>query len=227
MNLDCLPPAPGYFVAGTDTGAGKTYVACALIEALKRRGARVAAMKPVAAGVEGDGSNEDVRRLVAAANVAADPRDVNPYCFAPPIAPHVAAQRAGVVIALEVIANAFERLCATADVVIVEGAGGLLVPIDDMRGMDSIPQLLDLPVILVVGMRLGCINHALLSAEALRARGLRLVAWVANEIDPLMEAKEENFEALAQRLGAPCLARLPWTPPAGEGNPVTSNIGIY
>lgn len=215
MNLDRLPPARGYFVAGTDTGAGKTHVACALIEALKRRGQRVAAMKPVAAGVEADGSNADVRRLVAAANVAADPRDINPYCFAPPIAPHIAAQRAGVVIELGVIAEAFERLCAMADVVVVEGAGGLLVPIDDVRGMDSIPQRLDLPVILVVGMRLGCINHALLSAEALRARGLRLAAWVANEIDPAMEAKEENFETLAQRLGVPCLARLPWTPPSG------------
>lgn len=216
MNLDCLPPARGFFVAGTDTGAGKTHVACLLIEALKRRGKRVAAMKPVAAGVEADGSNEDVRRLLRAANVPADPRDVNPYSFAPPIAPHIAASRIGVRIELEPVVAAFERLAAVADVVVVEGAGGLLVPLNDELGMDSIPQRLALPVIMVVGMKLGCINHALLSAEALRARELRLVAWVANEIDPDMEARDENFDTLARRLGAPCLVRLGWQ---GAGPP--------
>lgn len=217
MNLDCLPSARGYFVAGTDTGAGKTHVACLLIEALKRQGKRVSAMKPVAAGIEADGGNEDVRRLMRAANAQVDPRDVNPYCFAPAIAPHIAARRAGVDIELDVIAAAFERLGAISDVVVVEGAGGLLVPLNDELGMDSIPQRLGLPVILVVGMKLGCINHALLSAEAMRARELCLAAWVANEIDPGMEAGEENFDALEQRLRVPCLARVAWRP-AGRSN---------
>lgn len=208
--------ARGYFVAGTDTGVGKTYVACRLIEAFKQRGLRVAAMKPVAAGVEADGMNADVRLLMAAANVAAPPQAINPYCFAPAIAPHIAAQRSGVSMRLEVIEQAYGQLAARADVVIVEGAGGLLVPLDEETGMEAIPMRLHLPVVLVVGIRLGCLNHALLTCEAIARRGLELAGWVANVLEPEMDGLEENLHALSARISAPCLGRLGWNEPAAR-----------
>ncbi len=206
--LFSLPPSRGYFITGTDTGVGKTHAACLLIEALKRQGLRVAAMKPVAAGVGTDGMNEDVRRLMAASNVRAPLEQVNPYCFAPAIAPHLAAQQAGVCMSLEVMEQAYEKLAAQSDAVVVEGAGGFLVPMDEARGMDAIPLRLKLPVILVVGLRLGCLNHALLTAEAIRARGLVLAGWVGNRIDPHMEMGEENLTALRSLLRLPCLGLI-------------------
>lgn len=203
-----LLPSPGYFVTGTDTGVGKTHVCCLLIEALKQKGLRVAAMKPVAAGVEADGINDDVRRLMAASNVPADLRDVNPYSFAPPIAPHLAAKRAGVRIDLEVIASCYARLRDASDVVVVEGAGGFLVPLDEKTGMDAIPAKLGLPIVLVVGLKLGCLNHALLTCEAIASRGLVLAGWVDNILEPGMDGLEENIRTLEARIAAPCLARV-------------------
>lgn len=203
--------ARGYFITGTDTGVGKTHVACLLVEALKAQGLRVAAMKPVAAGIEADGMNADVRLLMAAANVPAARELVNPYCFAPAIAPHLAAQQAGVSLRLQVIAEAYAQLAAQADVVVVEGAGGFLVPLSDEAGMDAIPVRLGLPVIMVVGMRLGCLNHALLTAEAVRARGLPLAGWIANRIDPHMAEAEANLTSLHSILRSPCLGDLPWS----------------
>lgn len=212
-----FPPSRGFFITGTDTGVGKTFVACLLVDALKKNGLSVAVMKPVAAGVEADGMNEDVRRLMAASNVQAPLEQVNPYCFAPAIAPHLAARQAGVDMRVETIVQAYEQLAAQADVVVVEGAGGFLVPLNGKQGMDVIPLQLKLPVIMVAGLRLGCLNHALLTAEAIRARGLTLAGWIANRIDPEMEAAEENLHALHSVLRAPCLGEIPWQDGSSEG----------
>ena len=213
----------GVFVTGTDTGVGKTRVAVALIHALRAHGLRVAAMKPVSAGSapQGDSDplwaearvesyapgelNEDVAALLQAANVDADLRDVNPYAFADPIAPHIAAQRAGVRIDLEVIAAAYSRLAAAADVVVVEGAGGWRVPLNERDDMADLARRLGLPVVLVVGMRLGCLSHALLTAESIASRRLPWAGWVANHVDPAMAFQAENVAALRARLPAPCL----------------------
>jgi dethiobiotin synthetase len=200
--------AKGYFVTGTDTGVGKTLVACALLRAYAGRGLRAVGMKPVACGAEPGGSglvNDDVERLIAAGNVSAPREHVNPYCFAPPIAPHLAAEQAGVTMDLTHIAHAFERLAAAADVVVVEGVGGFCVPLNHSEDSAELAQYLGVPVILVVGMRLGCLNHALLTAHAIRARGLRLAGWIANRIDPAMAVAERNVAALAERLAGPLL----------------------
>lgn len=203
--------ARGVFVTGTDTGVGKTFVAVAVAAALAREGLRVAVMKPVAAGLDAHGRvSADVVALAAAANVDAPPQDVNPYAFAPAIAPHIAAAQCGVAIDLERIAAAYARLAARADAIVVEGAGGALVPLGSRLDMLDIASRLRLPVLLVVGMRLGCLNHALLSAVAIRARGLVLAGWVANRIVPSMAAADENVRALAQALAAPLVADIEW-----------------
>jgi dethiobiotin synthetase len=197
--------AHGYFVTGTDTGVGKTRIAVALIHALRAQGLRVAAMKPVAAGSAPGELNEDVVALSQAANVDAELRDVNPYAFAEPIAPHIAAQRAGVRIELEVIATAYARLAAAADVVVVEGAGGWRVPLNEHEDMADLARRLGLPVVLVVGLRLGCLNHALLTAESVVSRHLPWAGWVGNHIEPAMPYAAENVAALHARLPGPCL----------------------
>jgi dethiobiotin synthetase len=195
----------GLFVTGTDTGVGKTRVAVALIHALRARGLRVAAMKPVSAGHEPGELNEDVVALLQAANVAADIRDVNPYAFAEPVAPHIAAQQAGVRIELDTIAAAYARLAAAADVVVVEGAGGWRVPLNAHEDMADLAQRLGLPVVLVVGLRLGCLSHALLAAESIAHRKLPWAGWVGNAIDPDMACQPENVATLRARLPGPCL----------------------
>jgi len=197
--------ARGLFVTGTDTGVGKTRVALALIHALRARGLRVAAMKPVSAGHAPGELNEDVVALLQAANVAADVRDVNPYAFTPAIAPHIAAQQAGGRIELDTIAAAYSRLAAKADVVVVEGAGGWRVPLNEREDMADLAQRLDLPVVLVVGLRLGCLNHALLTAESIANRHLPWAGWVGNHVDPAMAQAAENVAALHARLPTPCL----------------------
>jgi dethiobiotin synthetase len=207
--------ARGLFVTGTDTGVGKTAVAAALLRALTSSGRRAVGMKPVSAGLAADGSvNPDVAALRAAGNVDAPQADRNPYAFAPAIAPHLAAAQAGVSIDLAVIATAYARLASHSDVVVVEGAGGVLVPIDATHDMLDIAALLRLPVLLVVGMRLGCLNHALLSVAAIRARGLDLAGWVANCMDPHMQAVAANVEALSRRLQASPVAMIAWGAPS-------------
>jgi dethiobiotin synthetase len=206
--------ARGLFVTGTDTGVGKTVVAAALLRALALSGKRAVGMKPVSAGLAADGSaNPDVAALLAAGNVDAPLADRNPYAFAPAIAPHLAAARTGVNIDLAVIAAAHARLAAQSDFVVVEGAGGALVPVDATHDMLDIAARLRLPVLLVVGMRLGCLNHALLSAAAIRARGLELAGWVANCIDPHMHAVAENVEALSLLLRTTPDAEIAWGAP--------------
>jgi dethiobiotin synthetase len=193
------------FVTGTDTGVGKTRVAVALIHALREQGLRVAAMKPVAAGHAPGELNEDVVALMQAANVTADVGDVNPYAFPEPIAPHIAAQLAGVQIELDVIAAAYFRLAATADVVVVEGAGGWRVPLNERDDMADLAQRLGLPIVMVVGLRLGCLSHALLTAESIAHRQLLWAGWVGNHVDPAMACQAENVAALHARLAGPCL----------------------
>jgi len=201
----------GLFISGTDTGVGKTLVATALLRALVEGGARAVGMKPVAAGISpGATVNADVGALIAAGNVEASLADVNPYSFALAIAPHLAAERSGVAIDLGTIAAAYDRLSARADVVIVEGAGGVLVPLGATADMLDVAAQLHLGVVLVVGIRLGCLNHALLSAQAVSARGIVLAGWIANRIDPAMDAADDNVAALAARLPAPLVADIGW-----------------
>jgi dethiobiotin synthetase len=197
----------GFFVTGTDTGVGKTLVACSLLRAFTARGLTAAGMKPVATGVT-PGATGDVEHLIAAANVVAPREEVNPYGFAPPIAPHIAAQQDGVRIELERIEQAFRALAARAQVVVVEGLGGFHVPLGHGADTTQLAARLALPVVLVVGMRLGCLNHALLTAGAIAARGLKLAGWVANHIDPDMAVATENVQALEEYIPAPLLARI-------------------
>jgi len=199
--------AGSLFVTGTDTGVGKTRVAQALLRAHVAVGRRAVGMKPVAAGVaDGAAVNVDVVALANAGNVEAPLADRNPYAFKLAVAPHLAAAAAGVAIDLSIVEAAYIRLAAHADVVIVEGAGGALVPLGVRDDMLDIPQRLGLPVLLVVGVRLGCLNHALLSEQAVRARGIELAGWIANVIDPDMLMRDANVAALAQRFAAPCIA---------------------
>jgi dethiobiotin synthetase len=186
-------------------------VGCALLRALVATGHRAVGFKPVAAGLAGgEIVHADVRQLVAAGNVDAPIADVSPYVFAPPIAPELAANAAGSTIELDRIDAAYRRLGAIADAIVVEGAGGALVPLSADRDMLDIAARLRLPVLLVVGLRLGCLNHALGSALAIAARGLRLAGWAANRIDPSMLAADENVAELSARLPAPLAADLRW-----------------
>lgn len=197
-----------YFVTGTDTGSGKTTIASALIRHFVNQGLQTVGMKPIASGcdfVDGQAINEDVTALVRASNVNAPKAIVNPYRFMPAIAPHIAASQAGVNIDTQVILDAYHQLSRMADVVIVEGAGGFLVPINADQTLADLAIQLDIPIILVVGMRLGCINHALLTVEAVKSRGLTLAGWVANQVDPHMAEFEANLQTLQQRIEIPCL----------------------
>ena len=198
-----------YFLTGTDTEIGKTFITCALLHHAAQRGLKAAGIKPVAAGTDAAGVNEDVASIRAASNLALPPKIVNPYCFKAAIAPHIAAAEEGVTIDFAPIAAACEHARQLADLLIVEGVGGFRVPLGVDRESADLAVALGLPVILVVGLRLGCINHALLTAEAIAARGLTLAGWVANRIDPAMPRQEENIAALAARLGAPLLGSVP------------------
>ena len=201
----------GLFITGTDTAVGKTVFGVALLRALVAAGWSAIGMKPVAAGRdEGEALNADVAALIAAANVAAPLADINPYSFARPIAPHLAAREDGTAIDLDRIGAAYARLARLADAVVVEGAGGVRVPLGSRMEMIDIPARLGLPVVLVVGIRLGCLNHALLSAQALGARGVRIAGWVANRVDPGMGEGDANVAALIERLPAPLVADIGW-----------------
>ena len=192
-----------YFITGTDTGVGKTYVACKLIRDYVAQGYKVIGMKPVAAGgdlVNGKWVNDDVLKLEQASNVKAPRELVNPYSFKEAIAPHIAAEKAGLEIKIDVIKQAFQALSKLADIVIVEGAGGFLVPLNSQQSMADLPAALGIPVILVVGMKLGCINHSLLTVEAIQARGLTLHGWVANQVEPDMPFYHKNVATIAEKL---------------------------
>ncbi|RZL01974.1 MAG: dethiobiotin synthase [Rubrivivax sp.] len=214
-----------FFITGTDTGVGKTRVSCALLHALQRQHTRVIGMKPVAAGTErigGEWANEDVLALRAASTVQVPSLYDNPYLLNLAASPHIAARDEGVDIDIEHIAACFHALRQQADAVVVEGAGGFIVPLLETQGQSAtsadLAVLLRLPVILVVGVRLGCLNHALLTQEAILSRGLKLAGWVANRIDPSMTGQEANVDTLRLRLQAPMLADLAWQPHAVAGD---------
>lgn len=200
------------FVTGTDTGVGKTLASTALLHALARHHVRVVGMKPVAAGtvqVDGQDVNEDVVALRAASTCRVPPELDNPVLLPDPVSPHIAASRAGRPIRIAELVDCQRQLALLADAVVVEGAGGFLVPLSDTETGADLAQALGLPVVLVVGLRLGCLNHALLTADAIRARGLTLAGWVANHVDAAMLAQEDNIAFLRQKLQAPLLATIP------------------
>lgn len=199
------------FVTGTDTGVGKTQIASALISLLKQRGQRVAGMKPIASGchITSDGlRNDDAMVLYQEANVQLNYDDINPYAFELPIAPHIAAKKVGVEIDASVIHRQFYQIQKKADSVVVEGAGGWFVPINNKLTMADVAIRLGLPVVLVVGIRLGCINHALLTVEAIKCSGLPFYGWVANNIVENTES-DAILESLKDRIPAPCLGLVP------------------
>lgn len=203
----------GYFITGTDTEIGKTAITAGLSWLAASRGLRAAAIKPLAAGqelIDGQWVNEDVQRLRAATNMGLSDAEVGPLQLRTPCAPHIAAALEGVRIEREPLLAAVRAVAARADIAFVEGVGGFRVPL--IPGWDTADLAVDLglPVILVVGLRLGCINHALLTAEAVRARGLHLAGWVANTVDPAMPHVNQNLQALAQGLhGLPCWGHVP------------------
>jgi dethiobiotin synthetase len=202
-----------YYISGTDTGIGKTHCSVALLHALRRHGLRSLGMKPLASGCEdfGDGlRNEDALALLAAGHRTLPYELINPYALREPTAPEIAAARDRVTIELEPIARAFAELQAAADVVLVEGVGGWLAPLSDTLMQSDLARRLQLPVILVVGLRLGCINHALLSARAIAADGLTLAGWIGNAIDPELSFAVETVAILRARLPVPCLGLLPY-----------------
>ncbi|MDQ2701252.1 MAG: dethiobiotin synthase [Pseudomonadota bacterium] len=205
----------GVFITGTDTGVGKTLASCTLLHALRARGLRAVGMKPLASGSDptpGGLRNEDALALQAASAPVPAYDDVNPYALPLPLAPELAARDAGVEVALAPMLAAHARLAAHADVVVVEGVGGWAAPLSVRLDQADLVRALDIPVILVVGLRLGCLNHAYLSARAIAADGCRLVGWIGTGIDPGMSRIDDNRALLAARLQAPCLAWLPWQP---------------
>lgn len=202
-----------YFVTGTDTGVGKTLVTAALLHAFAKTGLRVTGMKPIAAGAElidGELWNEDVAMLAAASNTNLPRELTTTYLLREPAAPHIAAQLEHVSLDMQQLLDCYQQIAQQSDCVIVEGVGGFCVPINDEVDTADLAVQLGLDVVMVVGLRLGCINHALLTAEAIKARGLNLVGWVANQIDVNMSHQQANLQALEQRLPAPLIGVVPW-----------------
>ncbi len=205
----------GLFVTGTDTEVGKTLVAAALVHAYRRTGITAAGMKPIAAGcqaIDGKWRNEDVDAMLDASSPGIVVDDINVHLYREPIAPHIAAARSGTQIDIPSIVARHARLAGKVDAVVVEGAGGFLVPLNEHDTFADLAIALGLPVVLTVGMRLGCINHALLTQETVVARGLPFAGWVANRVTPQMDAYDENLATLHALLRAPCLGVIPHQP---------------
>lgn len=208
-------PLSAFYVTGTDTGIGKTMASATLLHALRARGGKAVGMKPVASGCEwsdGGWRNEDALALQAASDPRPDYAQVNPFALPLPLAPEIAAAEAGVTLTLEPIRAAFDALRAQADTAVVEGVGGWAAPLSATLDQADLARALRLPVVMVVGLRLGCLNHARLTAAAIAADGLACIGWIANEIDPRMERIDQNFELLRQRLTMPCWGRIPYAP---------------
>jgi len=205
--------SPGYFVTGTDTECGKTLVTLGMMHLYKTSGYRVAGMKPIASGARHTPRglrNEDAERIQHQASDVMDYRLINPYAFEPAIAPHLAASTAGIRLEIDVIEACYRKLAEASDRVLVEGVGGWRVPLGTDWGVAELARMLDLPVILVVGVRLGCINHGLLSVESILGSGCRLAGWVANRVDPEMLEPEGSIETLVRLIEAPLLGEVPY-----------------
>lgn len=203
--------ARGIFITGTDTGVGKTTVALGLMSALQKKGLIVAAMKPVSAGCEQtkDGlRNEDAVKLMQQASIDVPYDVVNPYAFESPIAPHIAAAETGTPVDIRLIKERYEEIAKRVDAVVVEGAGGWLVPINDKETMADVAKILNLDVITVVGVRLGCLNHALLTTNNIESMRCNHLGWIANLFSDDMQCSAENIQALCQRIGAPMLDKV-------------------
>ena len=207
------PPPRSLFVTGTDTGVGKTVASAALLHRLRAAGLRAVGMKPVASGCERtvDGwRNDDALRLQAASDPRPEYDDINPYALEAATAPQLAARAMGLRVDLARIGDAHERLIAQADVVVVEGVGGWAAPLDDGLDQVDLVRMLDLPVVLVVGLRLGCLSHARLTARAVEMDGLSLIGWIGSSIDPDFAERDAYVELLRDALPAPCLGVLPY-----------------
>jgi len=202
-----------YFITGTDTDCGKTIITLGFMQRFQSEGVVVTGMKPVASGSERTSSgliNGDAAQILKQSTNQPDYEWVNPYAFEPAIAPHLAAQACGREIDIQVIMACYRKLSKTADIVLVEGVGGWHVPLSDHCLLADLPVVMNTPVIMVVGMRLGCINHSLLTQDAIRAAGCNLVGWVANTVDPTMREFEGNLQTLKQRIAAPLLGVVPY-----------------
>jgi dethiobiotin synthetase len=218
----------GVFVAGTDTGVGKTYASSVLLHALRAAGLRATGMKPVASGCAETPQgfrNDDALALIAASDPAPDYDVCNPFALRDPIAPHLAARAMGVEIALDPILEAAATIARSCDRIVVEGVGGWAVPLSDASMQVDLVRALGLPVVLVVGLRLGCINHALLSVRAIEANGCRLAGWIANRIDPEMASADANLDALGARIAAPLLGVLDHAPHAAPASAARALAG--
>jgi dethiobiotin synthetase len=210
----------GIFITGTDTGAGKTVVACALVRALRQAGLQVAVMKPIASGAARTPEglrNADALALMEAARSRRPYAQINPYCFEPPISPHIAAEEAMIEVNTATIAQRFEEARSGSDWIVVEGAGGWLAPISERESMADLARALSLPALLVVGLKLGCLNHAQLTRLAIQSSAVPFAGWVASSIDPHMSHAEANLASLARRLEEPPLAVVPFLADAGSG----------
>jgi dethiobiotin synthetase len=206
--------ADSYFVAGTDTGVGKTRVTAALLAAGRAAGLSVAGMKPVASGAEpisGRMASADAVQLAAASGQATDYEDLNPYCLEGAISPHIAAKFANIAIDIAKIVTISRKLRAQSDLLLIEGAGGWYTPINEQESMADLARALGTPVLLVVGLKLGCLNHARLSLEAIRHSGCHFAGWIGSHIDSGFLAPAENLATLRQLLGAEPLALLPYS----------------
>lgn len=207
----------GVYVTGTDTGIGKTLASCAMLHALRGRGLRAIGMKPVASGCEwsdGGWRNADARALQAAGEPGIAYADINPFALEQPLAPELAARDAGTEVTLAPILAAHARLASVADAMVVEGVGGWAAPLSATLDQADLVRALRLPVVLVIGLRLGCLSHALLSARAIAADGLRLAGWIGSHVDPHMARVDDNLAMLRARLPAPCWGVLPHRPDA-------------
>lgn len=203
------------YVTGTDTGIGKTLASCVLLHALRGQGLRAIGMKPVASGcdwVDGAWRNADALALQAAGEPGTAYADINPFALQEPLAPELAARDAGIEVSLPPILAARQRLATRADALVVEGVGGWSAPLSGTLMQADLVRVLQLPVLLVVGLRLGCLSHALLSARAIAGDGLELAGWIGSHVDPQMARMEDNVAMLRERLPAPCWGILPHTP---------------
>lgn len=219
---------PALYITGTDTGIGKTFASCALLHAFRQRGARAVGMKPVASGCERTPAgwrNEDALALQAASEPTPAYDDLNPFALPAPLAPEIAAAEACVELSMPPLLAAFGRLRDEADTVVVEGVGGWLAPLSATLDQADLVHALQLPVVMVVGMRLGCLNHARLTAQAIAASGARCIGWIANEVDPQMARRDENFALLQARLPMPCWGRLPYAPGADPAS-IAAHLAI-